>query len=486
MHKTASILDQYPHYEMNIGIEIHVQLTTKSKIFCSNANGPAQDANKNICPVCAGHPGILPQLNKKVVDCAILAGLATNCSITRECTFARKHYFYPDLPKGYQTTQSTQPICSEGYIPIRLENGDIKNIRLIRIHMEEDAGKNIHASGTNESFVDLNRAGTPLLEIVSYPDIASTYEARTYLKAVHAIVKCLNICSGNMEEGAFRADTNISVRKKGATQLGTRCELKNINSFKFISDAIEYEIQRQIELLESGKTIRQETRLWDTKSKESVVMRGKEEAADYLYFTEPDLPIIRIDDAWLARIKETLPELPDATFKRLMQAGLSDYEADILVDDLDLVRYFDEAVRYTKSKQLINWILRDVMGYLKEHKIDLSAFKVTAQKLARIVDLVEQGTINNNAAKLIFAEIAQTGAEPDALVQEKGLAQIGSSDELEAIVKEIIAANPEQVAQYRSGKDKLFGFFVGQAMQKTKGNANPKMLQDLIKKHLQP
>lgn len=486
MHKTASILDQYPDYEINIGIEIHVQLTTKSKIFCSSPNCPSQDVNKNICPVCAGHPGVLPVLNKKVVDYAILAGLATHCSITRECTFARKHYFYPDLPKGYQTTQSNQPICAEGYVTIRLEDNSTKNIRLMRIHMEEDAGKNIHAATSNESFVDLNRAGTPLLEIVSYPDIASTYEARTYLKAVHSIVKYLNICSGNMEEGAFRADTNISVRKKGATELGTRCELKNINSFKFISDAIEYEIQRQIELIESGQNIRQETRLWDTKNKESIAMRSKEEAADYLYFTDPDLPLLKIDDAWLSRMQQSLPELPDAKFNRLVQSvGLHTHEAEILVDDIDLANYFDEAFQYTQSKQLINWVLRDFIGYLKEHKIEVSACLVTAKKLARIVDLVESGAINNNAAKQIFTDIALSGGDPDRIMQEKGFAQIGSTDELEAIIVEIIAANPEQVTQYRSGKDKLFGFFVGQAMQKTKGNANPKILHDLIKKHLQ-
>jgi len=486
MHKIPSILDQYPDYELNIGIEIHVQLTTKSKIFCASANHPAQDANSNICSICAGHPGVLPVLNKKAVDYAILAGLATNCSIANICSFARKHYFYPDLPKGYQTTQSDQPICSEGFIPIRLENGDIKKIRLIRIHMEEDAGKNIHAAGSHESFVDLNRASTPLLEIVSYPDIASTHEARTYLKTMHTIVQYLKISTGNMEEGAFRADTNISVRKKGATQLGTRCELKNINSFKFISDAIEYEIQRQIELLESGQEIKQETLLWDTKKKESVAMRSKEEAADYRYFPEPDLPLIEINQEWISRIKKMLPELPSQKFDRFTQdMHLSPYEAEILVDNLELANYFDQAKKHTESKQLINWILRDVMGYLKEHKLSLIEFKVSAKKLAHIVDLLEKGIINGNAAKQVFTEVAATGADPDTVIQEKGLEQIGSADELEKIVKDIIASNPNQTAQYKAGKHKLFGFFVGQAMQKTKGNANPKLLQELIKKHLQ-
>jgi len=486
MHKTPSILDQYPHYEINIGIEIHVQLTTKSKIFCASPNIPSQEPNTNICVICAGHPGVLPVLNKKVVDHAILAGLATNCTIAKLCSFARKHYFYPDLPKGYQITQSDEPICTEGYIPIRLEDGSIKKIRLIRIHMEEDAGKNIHAAGSNESFVDLNRAGTPLLEIVSYPDITSTYEARTYLKTMHSIMQYLKICSGNMEEGAFRADTNISVRKKGATQLGTRCELKNINSFKFIADAIEYEIQRHIELLESGQKIQQQTRLWNTKTKTTEAMRGKEEAADYRYFPEPDLPLIEINEEWISRIKKMLPELPHEKLERFTSAkNLTPYEAEILVDDLELANYFDKASELTQSKHLINWILRDVMGYLKEHKLSLIEFKVTPKKLAHIVELLDSGAINGNAAKLVFEEVAASGAEPDAVVKEKGLEQIGSADELEAIVKEIIEHNPNQVAQYKAGKDKLFGFFVGQAMQKTKGNANPKMLQDLIKKHLQ-
>ncbi len=486
MHKIPSILDQYPQYEINIGIEIHVQLTTKSKIFCASANCPAQEANTNICTICAGHPGVLPVLNKKTVDYAILAGLATNCTIAKLCSFARKHYFYPDLPKGYQITQSDQPVCTEGFIPIRLEDGSIKKIRLIRIHMEEDAGKNIHAAGSNESFVDLNRAGTPLLEIVTYPDIASTYEARTYLKTVHSIVQYLKISTGNMEEGVFRADTNISVRKKDATQLGIRCELKNINSFKFIADAIEYEIQRHIELLESGKQVQQETLLWDTKSKKSMAMRSKEEAADYRYFPEPDLPLIEINEEWISRIKKMMPELPHEKFERFTSVkNLSAYEAEILVEDLELANYFDQASAHTDSKQLINWILRDVMGYLKEHKLSFIEFKVTPKKLARIVDLVDSGTINNNAAKQVFEIVAQTGVDPDAVVKEKGLEQIGSADELEAIVKEIIASNPNQVAQYKAGKEKLFGFFVGQAMQKTKGNANPKLLQELIKKHLQ-
>lgn len=485
MSKTVSILDQYPAYEVTIGIEVHVQLATQTKIFCACANEIGKEPNTNICNVCTGQPGVLPVLNKKVVDYAIAAGLATNSAIAPVCSFSRKHYFYPDLPKNYQITQGSDPICSEGNVPIRLEDGSTKRIRLMRIHMEEDAGKNIHAAGSNESFVDLNRTGTPLLEIVTHPDIASTYEARTYLKALRLLVQSLGICSGNMEDGAFRADTNISVRKKGAQKLGTRCELKNINSFKFISDAIEYEIERQITLLESGGTVRQETRLWDTKDHKTITMRSKEEAADYRYLTDPDLPLLVIDEGWIDRIAHTLAELPYERFNRLMtEYGLSSQEAEILLDDMPLAAYFETAYACTASKSLINWVVRDIMGYLKEHKITLAECKVTPEKLAALVALLEKGTINNHAAKQVFDTVAKTGQEPAIVVKEAGLEQMDSSDELQAIILEVIAANPKVVADYKSGKDKLFGFFVGQVMQKTKGKGNPTLIQELLKKEL--
>jgi aspartyl-tRNA(Asn)/glutamyl-tRNA(Gln) amidotransferase subunit B len=483
--KQPSILDHYPDYALNIGIEVHVQLNTNSKIFCPSNNKQCKSPNECICNICAGYPGVLPVLNKKVVDFGILAGLATNCTINSISSFARKHYFYPDLPKGYQITQDKEPICSEGFVPIRLEDGSIKNIRLIRIHMEEDAGKNIHASGTNESFVDLNRAGTPLLEIVTYPDIESTYEAKAYLKALHQIVTYLGICTGNMEEGAFRADTNISVRKKDAKELGTRCEMKNINSFKFIGDAIEHEIERHIDILESGGSIKQETRLWDTHKKITKPMRSKEEAADYRYFPEPDLPLVEINEEWISRMKKIMPELPKAKYDRLVsEVKLTPYEAEILVDNKDIADYFEQARELTQSKQLINWILRDVMGYLKEHKIDVHACKVTPVLIAELLELYEKGTINAAAAKEVFEVVAQTGQNPADVVKEKGLEQIGSSDELEAIVKEIVDAHPDQVEQLKSGKDRMFGFFVGQAMKKTQGKGNPKIIQELLKKHL--
>jgi aspartyl-tRNA(Asn)/glutamyl-tRNA(Gln) amidotransferase subunit B len=480
-----SILKKYPEYEVNIGIEIHVQLTTKSKIFCNCKNRVSENQNSRICQVCAGYPGVLPILNKDVVNKAILAGLATNSEILPISVFARKHYFYPDLPKNYQITQDTLPICKDGKVEIRLKDGSRKTIRLMRIHMEEDAGKNMHSALSDESFVDLNRAGTPLLEIVTLPDITSAEEAREYLKILRLTVQYLNICTGNMEEGAFRGDTNISVRKRGQKELGTKCELKNINSFKYISDAIEYEIERQITTLESGGKINQETRLWDDKNKKTVIMRSKEEAADYRYLEDPDLPLVEVSNEWKERIKAQLPELPLAKFDRFVDViGLSEYEADILINDLKLANYFEEAHKINSSKQIINWILRDVMGYLKENNQTLVEFKVTPEKLARLIMLLEEGKINNHTAKEIFEEIAKNGNDPELIVKEKGLEQIGSEEELEKIILEIINNNPKQAEQLRSGKDKLFGFFVGQAMQKTKGKGNPNIIQELLKKHL--
>ncbi len=480
-----SVLENYPDYRIDIGMEVHVQLNTKTKIFCSCSNAQTEIPNTHICQICTGHPGTLPVLNKEVLICAIKAALGTNSEIAPYSIFARKHYFYPDLPKGYQTTQDKNPFCSNGFITIEKEDGTKKNIRLIRIHIEEDAGKNTHSEMTGESFVDFNRAGTPLLEIVSHPDIESAEEVKAYLKKLRAIVQFLGICTGNMEEGSFRADTNISVRKKSSNILGTRCELKNINSFKFIGDAIEYEIQRQIELLESGEKVIQQTRLWDPKKKISVAMRSKEEAADYRYFPEPDLPVMHITQEQIEKIKAQLPELPDQKLVRLQtEYGISSYEAGILLDDMELCAYFESAAQYTKEKQLINWVLRDLMAYLKESKESFSQCKVTPERLGALINLVTTGTINTRAAQEIFEEITQTGKNPAEIVKEKGLEQIGDSSELEAIVQEIITANPSVVADYKSGKERLFGFFVGQAMQKTKGKGNPQVINELLKKHL--
>ena len=485
MEEKKSILSNYPDYRVDIGIEVHVQLNTQSKIFCSCSNAQTDKANDTICPVCSGYPGVLPVLNKEVVSSAIKAGIATHCNISPKSTFARKHYFYPDLPKNYQITQDKVPVCTEGYVAITKEDGTEKNVRLIRIHIEEDAGKNIHAAGSDESFVDLNRTGTPLLEIVTYPDIESTYEAITYLKTLHAIVVYSGISTGNMDEGSFRADTNISVRKKNDPNLGTRCELKNINSFKFIGDAVEYEIERQIELLESGGPVIQQTRLWDTKEKISRPMRSKEEAADYRYFEEADLPIIHITEDQILAIKKTMPELPDAKIKRLCtDYNLSRYEAGILIDDRELANYYEKAAHINKSKNLINWVLRDLMTLLKETKESPLTCKVTPEKLASLMSLIDNGTLNARGAQEIFKHVAQNATDPVLLVKELGLEQISDTGELEKIIKEIVDASPDNVALYKSGKDKVFGFFVGQAMQKTKGKADPKIINDLLKKYL--
>lgn len=484
MTEYKSILEQYPQYELVIGIEVHAQLTTHSKIFCACPNQVIQEPNTNICPICAGHPGVLPVLNKKVVEYAIMTGLATESTIAQCSRFARKHYFYPDLPKNYQISQHTEPICSNGVIPIRLEDNSIKKIRLMRIHIEEDAGKTIHTS-PQESLVDLNRAGTPLLEIVTYPDISSTYEVRAYLKALRTLLQYLGICSGNMEEGAFRADTNISIRKKGDPKLGTRCELKNINSFKFIADAVEYEIERHIELLENGKSVTQETRLWDTKNHKTIVMRSKEEAADYRYFDDPDLPPVCTDLSLIESMRAQLPELPHNKFDRFIsEFGLSSYEAEIIIEDKELSLYTERALSYVNNKQLINWILRDLLGYLKEAKMSLSECLVTPEKLALLVQLIEDRVINNHAAKEVFAVIAKTGKDPKTIVKEMSLEQVSSVEKLEAIVQEIINNNHTQVTQYRAGNERLFGFFVGQAMAKTQGKGDPKVIQGLLKKYL--
>lgn len=485
MSEKLSVLANYPEYRTDIGIEVHVQLNTATKIFCSCSNAQTDQPNAHICPVCCGYPGVLPVLNKEVLTNAVKAGLATNCQITQKSLFARKHYFYPDLPKNYQITQDKLPICTEGHIMITKEDGTPKKVRLIRIHIEEDAGKNIHAAYTNESFVDFNRTGTPLLEIVSYPDIESAFEAKAYLKALRALVQALGISTGNMEEGSFRADTNVSVRKKTSSELGTRCELKNINSFKFIGDAVEYEIERQIQLIENGGKVTQQTLLWDTKTKTTHPMRSKEEAADYRYFQDPDLPIIEVSDAFIEQVRKNLPELPEQKLQRLQATyGLTEYEADILLDDAQLAHYYEQAAQHVQSKLLINWVLRDVMGYLKEFKQTFATFKVTPLKLAEIVALIEQGAINTQAAQIVFETVAHDGSIPAQVVKQKGLEQITDTGELEKIIQAIIANNQPMVAQYKSGKDKLFGFFVGQAMQKTQGKGDPKVINELLKKYL--
>ena len=482
----------YERYEPVIGVEVHIQLMTATKIFCRCPNIPLSPANTNICEVCTGQPGALPVLNKAVVESAITVGLATQCTINTTSIFARKHYFYPDLPKSFQITQADFPIAEHGLLIVPREDGSTFKVRIRRIHIEEDAGKNIHAPDNSSSLVDLNRAGTPLLEIVSEPDMHSAADVRLYLKELHAIITTLGVCSGNMEEGAFRADTNISVRLKGATQLGTRCELKNINSFKFISDATTYEIDRQIELIEQGEKITQQTRLWDTRKRVTVPMRSKEEAADYRYMPEPDLPYLVVDAELQKTIQKNLPEMPAQRLERLKQQyHLTSAEATILAYDIPLMRYYEAAAQHTTSPKLINWILRDVLAYLKEHDQSiadclLATSFLKPKHIAELVQLVEQGVINARSGQEVFVELATTGKSPATIVEEKGLDTTGSLEELTTTAEQVLHDHPQQLADYRNGNTKLWGFFVGKVMAKTQGRADPKLINDVLKKLLTP
>jgi len=485
MSNENTVLTRYPDYEVCIGMEVHVQLATKSKIFCSCSNVAVAQANSTICPICSGYPGVLPVLNAQVVECAVMAALATNSHINLYNEFSRKHYFYPDLPKGYQITQGELPICEHGFVSIKTDTDEDKKIRLFRIHMEEDAGKNIHDAAQSRSLVDLNRAGTPLIEIVSYPDLSSAGEVRAYLKSLRNTVMYLGICSGNMEDGAFRADTNISVRKKGAAELGVKCELKNINSFKFIADAIEYEVERQIELIEAGGQVTQQTRLWDSKERKTYSMRSKEGAADYRYFTDPDLPPVCLTQEFIDAIAAKMPELPDTLFARLIsEYGLSEYEAEILVNDKSVADYYQQAYAHYKSKLLINWVMRDVLGFCKESKIAIETIALKPSMLADLIELIESGKINSKIAQDVFKEIIKSGELPRDYIARNNLEQLDDEVTLEKIIIELLANNAQQVAAYRGGQVKLFGFFTGQMMVLTKGRGNPQKIQQLLKKHL--
>lgn len=478
----------HDRYEPVIGVEVHIQLMTATKIFCSCANVPLAEPNSNICEVCTGQPGALPALNKAAVEAAIKVGLATQCRINTTSIFARKHYFYPDLPKNFQITQADYPIAEHGVITVPLEDGSSHTVRIRRIHMEEDAGKSIHASDGTCSFVDLNRAGTPLLEIVSEPDMHSPAQVRAYLKELHAIVTTLGVCTGNMEEGSFRADTNISVRLRGAEKLGTRCELKNINSFKFISDATTYEINRQIVLLEQGEKVTQQTRLWDTRQHITIPMRSKEEAADYRYMPEPDLPHLIISKAEINMARQELPELPAQRYERLKaRYNLTSAEASLLAYDTPLMHYYEAAAAFTSSPKLINWVVRDLLGYLKEHNQPIETLltetaHLRPAQLAHLVQLLEEGTINARSAQEIFSDMAHTGNNPQAIIQAKGMQKIGSVDELTAIAQQVLAENTAQLQQYQGGNTKLWGFFVGKVMEKTQGRADPKIVNEVLRK----
>ncbi len=464
-----------------IGLEIHAQLKTDSKIFCGCSTEFGAPPNTHTCPICLGMPGVLPVLNKKVVEYSIKMGLATDSTINTFNQFARKNYFYPDLPKGYQTSQFELPIVEHGSVEIEVD-GKLKKIGITRMHMEEDAGKLIHGDYEPLSYVDLNRTGTPLLEIVSEPDLRSPQEAYAYLKKIHAILRYLDICDGNMQEGSFRCDANISLRPYGQKEFGTRTELKNMNSFRNVQAALEYEERRQRDLLLDGEEVVQETLLWNPDRNRTESMRGKEDAHDYRYFPCPDLIPVEIDAAWIEEIRATLPELPDQRKERFItEYGLPDYDSGIVTGSRELADYFETAVKAcSNAKKVSNWIMTELLRELKGEEI--SSCLVAPEQLGAMVDMVEKGTISGKIAKTVFAEMLESGKDPEAIVKEKNLVQVSDERELLAIVHQIVEANPDQAQQLREGKSKVMGFFVGQLMKQTKGKANPKMANELFKK----
>lgn len=473
-------------YELVVGLEVHCQLNTKTKAFCRCSTEFGAPANSNICPVCLAMPGALPVLNKRVLESAIKLGLTTNCAITPYSIMARKNYFYPDLPKGYQISQYEEPICSEGYIDFEVD-GEKKRVRLVRIHMEEDAGKSIHDIG-EETYIDANRCGVPLLEIVSYPDIRSTKEASAYLQKLRAIVRWLGISDGNMDEGSLRCDANVSVRAKGETKYGTRTEIKNMNSFKSVENAVQYEMERQIEVLKSGGKIVQETRLWDADKFETRPMRSKEAAHDYRYFPEPDLVPIEVSDELLSLIKAELPEMPEARAARFVsQYQIPEYDAKVITTDRVLADYYEEAVRISgDAKASSNWVMGEVLRTLKEKVIEISEFPIEAKRLGELISLVKRGLINGNTAKeIVFVKMLDETTSPEDIVKRDGLAQVSDTSAIEKEIAEVLSASPNQLADYRSGKTKLFGYFVGETMKRMKGKANPQIINDLLKQKLE-
>ena len=463
-------------YEVVIGLEVHAHLLTASKIFCGCATAFGAAPNTQVCEVCLGMPGSLPVLNKKAVEYALKMALATDCEIAPESVFARKNYFYPDLPKGYQISQYELPLAEHGHLDIKV-NGQAKRIGITRIHMEEDAGKLVHSESRPVSFVDFNRTGVPLIEIVSEPDMRAPDEAVEYLKGLRNILLYLGICDGNMEEGSFRCDANISLRPVGAKELGVKVELKNMNSFRFVKAALEFEIKRQRANLSAGREIVQETRLWDTAQNQTFSMRGKEEAHDYRYFPDPDLVPVKVTDEWIEELRKTLPELPAARLLRFQEEyGLPEYDAEFLTSVKAWAEYFEDVVKeFPNPKKVSNWLMGIPLLSSKFRE-----WNISAQDMAKVLTLVEQGTISLNIAKTVFEDMIATGKDPEAIIKAKGLVQISDTGALEAIAQEIIAANPKEAADFKAGKTKVLGFFVGQLMKKTKGQANPQLANEIF------
>ncbi len=472
-------------FEAVIGLEVHAQLRTESKLFCACSTAFGQEPNQNVCPVCSGMPGTLPVMNAKALEYAVMMSLAVDCRLNSPSIFARKNYFYPDLPMGYQISQFELPLSEHGHVDIEVDGPNgvrTKRIGITRIHMENDAGKSIHSQAENHSFVDLNRAGTPLIEIVSEPDMRSPEEAEAYLRALHSILLYLGICDGNMEEGSFRCDANVSIRPKGQEEFGTRAELKNMNSFRNVRRAIVYEIERQEDLVLDGEEVVQETRLFDADKGVSLPMRGKEEAHDYRYFPDPDLLPMHLDPDWVEGLRAALPELPAARRARFVeQYGLPAADAEVLTSERALADYYEAAVKaYDQPKKIANWVVNDVQREL--HAAGLAANEVAfgPGRLAALARLAEEGTINLKTAQQIFPKIFAEDVDPEAYVKDKGLVQISDEGSLETVLKEIIDANPDEVAAYKGGNRKLTGWFVGQVMRATQGQANPKLVNELL------
>jgi aspartyl-tRNA(Asn)/glutamyl-tRNA(Gln) amidotransferase subunit B len=483
------------NYEPVIGLEVHAQMLTKTKAFCGCPTTFGDEPNTNVCPVCLGMPGTLPVLNVNLVDFILRMGLATHCTIAPRSVFARKNYFYPDLPKGYQISQYEEPICSNGYVEIETADARRKRIGITRIHMEEDAGKSIHDLDA-DTLVDVNRCGVPLIEIVSEPDIRSAREAYLFLSAIKQLVTYLGICDGNMEEGSLRCDANVSVRRMGEEKFGTKTEVKNLNSLRYLERALDYEIERQIQLIEDGGTVVQETMLWDANQNVAVPMRSKEEAHDYRYFPDPDLVPVLVDEAWIAKVRQELPELPLARRDRfLAELGLPKYDADVLTAEKGVADYFEQTLaelsrltgRSSKenAKAASNWVMTDVLRVVSEKKIDVKDFPIYPTNLARMIGLISEGTISNKIAKEVFEEMLQSNEDPNSIVQTKGLIQISDSSAIEKSIDQVLAANRTQVEKYVQGSEKVFGFFVGETMKLMKGKANPKVVNEILKRKLE-
>ncbi len=473
-------------YEIVMGLEVHAELSTKTKIFCSCPTEFGADPNTHVCPVCMAMPGALPVLNEKVVEYAVKAGLATNCEIAMDSKNDRKNYFYPDLPKSYQISQFDKPLCEHGYVEIEDEDGSKKKIRLTRIHIEEDAGKLNHNEFGGGSLVDLNRAGVPLIEIVSEPDLRSAKEAEEYLKKLKSILEYIEVSDCKMQEGSLRADVNVSVRKKGATEYGTRTEMKNMNSFRSIVRAIEYEADRQIDVLEDGGKIEQETLRWDDVSGRTFPMRDKEDAQDYRYFPDPDLVAIRLSKEYIENIKNNLPELPESRKKRyLNEFGLSEKDSNMLTASKYLSNLFEGAEKICKNaKAVANWLLSDVSRILNEKEMEADQIPFTAEQLAKMIVLIDKGTISSAIGKKVLEELFENPKDPEEIIKEKGWIQISDEGAIKEVVLKILEANPQSIADFKAGKDKAVGFLVGQAMKETKGKANPQMLNKMFLEEL--